>query len=80
MQKGVKMVKKTKKKPMKKQVKRQDCGKMGCNDPGGCIYFLGFIGTVIYYVSTATGFWGGVLGIIKALVWPVFIVMKILGL
>ena len=30
---------------------------------GGCIYFLGFIGAVVYYVSSTTGFWLGVLGI-----------------
>jgi len=50
---------------------------------GGAIYGLGFIGAVIYYVSTATGFWMGVLGILKAIVWPAFLVfeiMKFLGL
>ena len=52
-------------------------GKGGC---GGCAYFLGVIGAAIYYISNATGFWMGVLGVLKALVWPVFIVMKILGM
>jgi len=46
----------------------------------GCIYGLGFLGAVIYYISTATGFWMGVLGFLKAIVWPVFAVMKILGI
>jgi hypothetical protein len=45
---------------------------------GGCGYFLGFIGAVVYYVSTATSFLGGVLGIGKALVWPVFLVYEVL--
>lgn len=52
----------------------------GCKESGGCGYFLGFLGAAIYYISTATGFWGGVLGVLKAIVWPVFIVLKILGM
>jgi hypothetical protein len=35
---------------------------------------------VVYYVSTATGFWNGVLGILKAIVWPAMLVFKLLGL
>jgi len=52
---------------------------MACGS-GGCFYFLGFIGAVIYYMQQATGFWSIVLGILKAIVWPVFVVLKILGL
>ena len=54
-----------------------------CSTSGGCAYFLGFLGAAIYYISTATGFWVGVLGILKALVWPAFLVfeiMKFLGM
>lgn len=69
------------KKANKKQVKWQDCCKTGNNNGcGGCAYFLGFIGAAIYYISTATGFWMGVLGILKALVWPAFVVFKLLGM
>ncbi len=49
---------------------------------GGGFYFLGFLGAAIYYVSTANGFWMGVLGILKSFVWPAFLVfevMKFLG-
>lgn len=66
-------------KAKKKQVKMQDC-KMVCKDTGGCIYGLGFIGSLIYYLVNATSFWNGVLGVLKAIVWPVFVVMKILGM
>ena len=45
---------------------------------GGAIYGLGFLGAAIYYVSTAAGFWIGVLGILKALFWPVFLVYEVL--
>lgn len=41
---------------------------------GEAVYGLGFIGAAIYYISTATGFWIGVLGFLKAIVWPVFVV------
>ena len=47
------------------------------------VYGLGFIGAAIYYISVATSFWMGVLGFLKAIVWPVFLVyetMKYLGI
>jgi len=48
-----------------------------CNS-SGAIYGLGFLGAVIYYISTATGFWNGVLGVLKAIIWPVFLVFHLL--
>lgn len=42
------------------------------------VYGLGFIGAAIYYISIATGFWIGVLGVLKACVWPVFLVFELL--
>lgn len=50
---------------------------------GGGFYGLGLIGAAIYFISTATSFWGGVVGFLKAIVWPVFMVyglLKFLGL
>ena len=49
-----------------------------CHTCSGGFYGLGFIGAVIYYLSIATGFWNGVLGILKATVWPVFLVLEVL--
>ncbi|MBI2044239.1 hypothetical protein HYT24_02650 [Candidatus Pacearchaeota archaeon] len=49
-----------------------------CHGSGGAVYGLGFIGAVIYYVSTVTTFWMGVLGILKALVWPAFLAYELL--
>ena len=51
------------------------CGSCNC---GGAVYGLGFIGAAIYYISIATGFWAGVLGFLKAIVWPVFLVSNLL--
>jgi hypothetical protein len=44
----------------------------------GAVYGLGLIGAAIYFISTATGFWAGVLGFLKAIVWPVFLVFEAL--
>ena len=42
------------------------------------VYGLGFIGAAIYYIMQATGFWMGVLGFLKAIVWPAFLVFEAL--
>jgi len=49
-----------------------------CNHTGSCFYFLGFLGAAIYYISEANGFWNGVLGFLKAIIWPVFLVLELL--
>lgn len=41
---------------------------------GGAVYGLGLIGAAVFYISTAAGFWAGVLGFLKAVVWPAFLV------
>jgi hypothetical protein len=51
--------------------------------PSGAVYGFGLIGAAIYFISQATSFWLGVLGFLKALVWPAFLVyeaMKALGM
>lgn len=50
----------------------------GCGGAGGGAYGLGFIGAAIYFIQTATSFGAGVVGILKALVWPAFLVYKLL--
>lgn len=47
---------------------------------GGGGYFFGMIGAAVYYLQTAGGFWEGVLGLLKALVWPAFVVYELLKL
>jgi len=42
----------------------------------GAVYGLGFIGAAIYFITNATGFWIGVLGFLKAMVWPAFLVYE----
>ncbi|HEY4785149.1 MAG TPA: hypothetical protein VIH57_03830 [Bacteroidales bacterium] len=47
------------------------------NTPAGAVYGLGLIGAAVYFISHATGFWIGVLGFLKALVWPAFLVYEV---
>ena len=47
----------------------------------GGIWFLGFIGALVYYLHTHSGtFWLVVLAFIKALFWPAFVVYHVLQL
>lgn len=47
---------------------------------GGGLYCVGFIGAAVYYIGTAGTFWHGVLGFLKALAWPAFLVYELLKL
>lgn len=44
----------------------------------GGVYGLGAIGAAIYYLQHSTTFWDGAVGILKALLWPAFLVYKVL--
>jgi hypothetical protein len=46
------------------------------NPQNSAVYGLGFIGAAIYFISQATSFWMGVLGFLKAIVWPAFLVYE----
>jgi len=57
--------------------------KVKCGGMGGAVYGLGLIGAAIYFISNAATFWLGVLGFLKAIVWPVYFVyylFKFLGI
>lgn len=43
---------------------------------GQTVYGLGIIGAGIYFISNAAGFWSGVIGILKAIIWPAFMVYE----
>jgi hypothetical protein len=44
----------------------------------GALYFVGFIGALVYWMQAAVGFGAVVTGFLKALVWPAYIVYKLL--
>lgn len=43
----------------------------------GAIYGLGFIGSLIYYITNANSFVDGLTGLLGSLVWPALIVYKL---
>ena len=45
----------------------------------GNIYSLAFIGAAFYYIQHATTFWIGVLGVLKAAIWPAMLMYKLLS-
>ena len=67
------------KKKLKKKIKKKVGGKSIVVKTSNGLYWLGALGAGIFYVSTATDFWAGVLGILKAIVWPAFLVYAALN-
>ena len=67
-----------------KDLSKQDCQEKkkmknsGGSGAAGALYFIGFIGAAVYYIQHAATFWIGVLGFLKALVWPAFLIYKLL--
>ena len=53
---------------------------MGGKPAGSPIYGLGIIGAAVYYLHTTTGVWPSIVGLLKALVWPAYLVYHLLGL
>ncbi len=47
---------------------------------GGAVYGLGLIGVLVYYLQHATSFWGVIMGVLKALVWPALLLYKLFEL
>ncbi|MCK5218405.1 hypothetical protein KAR10_02710 [bacterium] len=45
----------------------------------GGFYFMAFIGAAVYFVQQAHNFWTGVLGIIKAMLWPAVLIYQLLS-
>lgn len=43
----------------------------------GAVYGLGFIGALIYYIQHADTFLVGLLGALKAFVWPALVIYKL---
>ena len=44
----------------------------------GAVYGLGLFGAVIYYIQSASGFFDGLIGCVKALFWPGFLVYELM--
>lgn len=44
----------------------------------GMVYTLGFVGALIYFIQHASSLGAGVLGFLKAVVWPAILIYKLL--
>ena len=51
---------------------------MNNNMTSGGIYGLAFIGAAFYFIQHAASFWEGILGFLKALIWPAVLMYKLL--
>lgn len=45
-----------------------------------CVYGLGVIGATVFFIGKATTFGAGALGLLKAILWPAFMVYEVFKL
>ena len=68
---------------MEQETENKNCcgqkegGKVSTCGASGAVYGLGFIGAAIFYIQHSNTFWIGVIGVLKAIVWPAFLVYKL---
>ncbi|GAB3574482.1 hypothetical protein GCM10027406_04590 [Leifsonia lichenia] len=49
--------------------------------PWSFVFLVAYVGAAIYFVSASDGsFWGVVLGLLQAIVWPAYVVYHVLVL
>jgi hypothetical protein len=53
--------------------------RIGNGAAGGGAYGLAFIGAAVYFIAHAATFGAGVLGFLKAIVWPAFVVYALMA-
>ena len=63
---------------MEKDLERKCKSSYHTSHSGNAVYGLGFVGAVIYFIMQANSFWLGVLGVLKAIVWPAILVFEAL--
>lgn len=47
--------------------------------PVGFVLFVAWVGAAIYFIEKDHSFWGVVLGLLKAAVWPAYVMYEALG-
>lgn len=48
--------------------------------PQGWVFFTAYIGAVVYFFNLDPTFWGFIVAVLKAAVWPAFVIHQVLGL
>jgi hypothetical protein len=46
----------------------------------GFVLFVAYIGAAIYFIQQASGFWAVILALLKAAVWPAYVLYHVLQL
>lgn len=46
--------------------------------PSGFVFFVAWVGALVYFVNQASGFWEVILAFLKACVWPAFLIYHVL--
>ena len=62
----------------KQPIKESKKMKNSSSGIAGAAYFMAFIGAAVFYIQQAATFGAGVIGFLKALVWPAFLVYELL--
>ena len=52
--------------------------KVKVDNPWSFVLFMAFVGALVYFVDRNEGFWGFILAILQAAVWPAYIVYEAL--
>ncbi|QQG42273.1 MAG: hypothetical protein HYV90_03980 [Candidatus Woesebacteria bacterium] len=60
--------------------KHKNWKNMHAGPAGGTFYGLGFVGALIYYFQHSLTFLDFVIGLLKAIVWPAFLIHKVFTL
>lgn len=45
----------------------------------GYVFFMAYIGALIFFIERNVGFWGDVLAFLQAAVWPAYVLYNVLG-
>lgn len=50
------------------------------DSPAGMIFMATYVGAAVHFVGNVDGFWNIVLALLKAAVWPAFLINKVFDL
>ncbi len=55
------------------------CKKCRAGSTPCAVYGMAFVGAAVYFIQQADTFWMGVLGVLKAIIWPALLIYQLLG-
>ncbi|MFA5004497.1 MAG: hypothetical protein WC498_04460 [Candidatus Saccharimonadales bacterium] len=47
--------------------------------PAGFVLLAAYVGAAVHFVQQSVGFWGFILALLKAAVWPAYLLYHVLG-